>query len=160
MKYSVESLRKQFTIMHDELSCIRHSHMASEIKPLFNEDGSFNGDNWNSGMDEIRKRLDTIVIAGNDISLSAFRDEDLDNCHEINVFASMKFCSDQWYIIINIVSVDIDVYDSYVITWYKSRGCTEMITKNGRPITIEEYVDMLNLLDELGLFMKTNWRYH
>lgn len=160
MKYSVESLQKQFMIHHDELKCIKNSHMASEIKPLFNEDGSFNEDNWNSGSDEIRKRLDKIIIAGNHLLLNYYKDEDEDAYEETIISSTIEFCSDQWYFIINIISVDSGLYDSYVITWYKSRGCTEMIAKNGNPITAAEYVDMLNILEESGFFIETNWLFH
>lgn len=34
----------------------------------------------------------------------------------------------------------------YQISWYKDRGCTEKIYMNDRPIVIDEYVELCNML--------------
>lgn len=38
-------------------------------------------------------------------------------------------------------------HDNYQFIWYKHRGQTDSILKNGRPIFLEEYVKLMNLLE-------------
>lgn len=75
---------------------------------------------------------------------------------EIGIVANIYRHEEQTYIIINVIANDIEMYDNYVITWYKSRGRTESITKNGQLITMKEYIDLINILPK-EFFNKQYW---
>lgn len=158
--YTIESLQKQFEVGHEE--CLKDPRFKDETKPLFNRDGSFNRKNWNSNQADIRSRLEksNIVWPGNDLHIEYTHDQE-DEYAPISItyiHSLITFNSDQWHIIINVINDEGETYDSYVVTWYKSRGCTEMITKNGNPITIEQYVSLLNDLETMGFFESANWK--
>lgn len=85
----------------------------------------FNPRNWNGG-DILRRGLMKIFDLG----------ESIDG-YEIKYFIH----SDQTTIFI---FTDTDWYE---ISWYKSRGRTDSIKKNGDPIYIDEYIDLCNALN-------------
>lgn len=153
--YTVESLKKQYQEYHDK--ALEDPHMGSEPQPLFNEDGSFNPRNWNSNQDGVRSRLyQDDIITNINHSMIEYRTSD-DNC--LDIISSIYFLNDQWYLSINVISEDVSQIDSYVVSWYKCRGCTEAIIHNGSPINIDDYVSLLNLLDSAGFFQRGSWEY-
>ncbi|MDD2952511.1 MAG: hypothetical protein PHC95_05020 [Parabacteroides sp.] len=102
---------------------IATGHYGSDPTFLFNPDGSFNQDNWN-GSDLIRR-----------YALHCWDGDIIDDRVKVG------FACDDWTVIIKINK------DTYVIEWYKSRGRTDRITKNKKPITLSEYVELLNILE-------------
>ena len=146
--YTVRKLVELFKT--NRIAAEKNPHIASEIKPLFNKNGTFNIHNWNSRQDIIRERLyeEDILYCENTLVIQEYE------C--LDILACIHCANDMWYIQIGIMDTDCD--DSYIIRWYKQRGCTEMISKNGKPITISEYTDLLNTLDQNGFFDAQNWR--
>jgi len=47
-----------------------------------------------------------------------------------------------------IVVMKSRLHDTYEISWYKNRGRTSSITKNGRLISLPDYVGLLNIINE------------
>lgn len=159
--YTVEDLRNTFIKKHQEK--LNDRHYRDEIQPLFKEDGSFNRGNWSSFQDDIRSRLESseIVCCDNELHIECRKpDENNEDCTIIiNLDAFIVFSCDQWHVIISIICDETEDYDSYIVSWYKSRGRTDMITKNGKPINIDEYVEALNKLEDLGFFDAKLWKF-
>lgn len=159
LQYSIEDLKKDFEIAKAKAK--KDPHILTDLKPLFNDDGSFNTDNWNSSQDDVRAilyKMD-VMFAGNEFHEVLRKDDDDDNfisCTYLHVYIDMT--DDQWHIFIHILDDEAFRYDTFVVSWYKSRGNTEMISKNGKPITFQEYVDMLNELCDFGYFNPKKWR--
>ena len=110
---------------------IASGRYLSEIKFLFKEDSDefpefweFNTDNWNGG-DILRHFL--VDHFWEDINLDGY---------EVR------------YYLINDQTTVFILGDSefYEISWYKSRGRTEKINKNGMPIDLEDYLELCNKL--------------
>lgn len=97
-------------------------HFASEPKPLF-IDEKFNEENWN-GVDIIRRFL------------YRYGYEEQDNFTKTYYYAF----GGQHYLFVYCVD------DFYIISWYKDRGKTDYIGKNGRPIDLDEYIELVNIL--------------
>lgn len=104
----------------------------SEIKFLFNldyygnysEHSQFNEDNW----------------AGGDI-LRYYLIDNFDEINSNNFIYKKHYCIDDQTTILL-----LEKNGWYEISWYKSRGCTERIKKDGEPITLGEYIELCNLL--------------
>lgn len=157
----------------------------SEPKPLFIE-GEFNPLNWNSGQDVIRKELTTneSMISGNcffkDEARADFTDKDFQDpkliedphidplirrAYNMNapIFSSVlnatiRKCSD-WYLLIHVISMELDLYDSYIINWSRCFNRTLMIRKNEKFITLDEYLTLLKILNNRQFFNKLKWRW-
>lgn len=107
----------------DELKA--DEHVLDEPIPLFNDDGTFNPDNWN-GLDLLRQYALRVYDG------------------EINDYSVHCWTySDNWYAVFN-----VDYNTSIFMRWYKSRGRTELITCNDHPCTINEYIYALNEIIE------------
>lgn len=114
---------------------------SSDPKLLFKyveheEEYIFDEDNWN-GYDLLRKFLLT-KLYDNGVKL----DVTIGNTH---VTADCCYDMDDWrgYILLE---RSTNIYDLYTLSWYKHRGKTESIKKNETPITLTDYVMLLNLL--------------
>lgn len=93
------------------------------------DDWIFNPDNWNGG-DILRHGLLYFIYDGKRIDsyeIKFFRHDD-----QTTVFI---FSSSDWY----------------EISWYKSRGRTDIIKMNGEPIYLDDYI---NLCNELNITLK------
>lgn len=97
----------------------------------------FNKNNWNSGQDILRyfllftyNRCKNHIIYNNKLDIH------------------IMFKDDTW----NSVIIDRVNNDLYYTTWYKSRGRTDKITKNGEIITLDEYIEILNILSDIKEF--------
>lgn len=112
---------------------------GSGPESMFDKNGDFTSDNWASGQDLVRKFFEYYPVSNKVIDL---RDPEL---HFDLMIIHYKQHDDQHYLQITLVKDDSDCCDHYFISWYKSRGRTERIYKNGRPITIAEYVDLCNI---------------
>lgn len=126
---------------------------GSPAKPLFVPCGNkedfesyaFSRDNWN-GADVLRDYI--------------YKSFELESCTHEQKFSmvlndghydvasiNMFFCinEDARHALI-VVSVE-GRFDSYDIQWYKHRGRTDSITKNGYPVELEDYIYLLNILN-------------
>lgn len=77
---------------------------------------------------------------------------------DIGIMAHFCKHDEQSYIAIHLVSPELNLKDSYVLTWFKSRGCTESITKNNEPIKMHEYASLYNILLTGDFFDLTKWK--
>jgi hypothetical protein len=106
-------------------------HFRSEPKFLFKrlyddtDEWIFNPDNWNGG-DILRHGL-----------LDILDHDKTDGLPEIKYFRH----DDQTTFLVFVKA------DWYEISWYKSRGRTDHIKKNGEPINLEDYIELCNLLN-------------
>lgn len=154
--YTIESLKEKFLDFHEK--AVNDQRFGSEPKPLFHDDGSFNSNNWNSNQDDIRTRIYNVLSPRSQCLLNIESDEPVGNIFPTAVIlVHVDFSDDQWYILINVICEDTGRYDSYIVSWYKNRGTTEMITYNGRPINIDEYVSLLNTLERGKFFETESW---
>jgi len=112
---------------------------------MFNEDGTFNPDNWNGGDAIIRKFInhlyneDTIIYEC--ISYG-------DNSYDL--ICSLVWHDDHQYININVISNNHDTVDHVFFRIYKVRGGTEMARYNGQNMNIDQYLLLLNLIQTAG----------
>mgnify|MGYP003300883697 CR=1 FL=1 len=114
-----------------KIDMLNSGNFRSEPKPLFIrldfyvDEWIFNPDNWNGG-DILRHGLLNILDEGKSI-----------DGYEIKYFwhngqtTFLIFKDNDWY----------------EISWYKSRGRTDTIKKNGEPIYLDEYIDLCNELN-------------
>lgn len=133
---------------------------GSQAQPMF-VDGVFNPDNWNGGDDIIRQyfsdyngkvRIGTLAM-------------DIDFTHNSvhfwgDIIITHTWYDDQNYVTITFVGLfekdeklQLDDYDfEHVafLTWYKNRGRTESVKFDGKPMTEEQYLFVLNALQETG----------
>lgn len=98
----------------------------------------FNKNNWN-GYDLLRTFLLTNLY-DKDIKFDNIIDE-------VHITANCRYDSDNWSGYILIEPINNDTYDLYTISWYKHRGRTDTIQKNGELITLDDYILLLNLLN-------------
>ena len=108
------------------------------------EESVFNPSNWNSGQDIIRHFL------------LAYYDSSLPNHFDVyfngnRVVGFIQYLDDEWYGDIVVYNKMDNVRSSYFIKWYKNRGRTSMVLKNGEPITLEEYSDLIVTLAQANL---------
>lgn len=113
-------------------------HYGSKITSMFKNNASFDTGNWASGENFIRIFFEIYPITGS-IDLT------VDNTETI-VMIQKEYKDDQHYLQMTFGSdwELISGYDHYIMTWYKNRGRTEQIYKNGRPITLDEFVYLCN----------------
>lgn len=130
----------------------RHEYMVKKAKSTLNSvperlfiDGNFNKDNWNGGGDVIRQFTNHI--------------EDLYEWRQLynNIEKTMVvelICEDEEYtanIVVIKHGINIEV-GTYSIGWYKHRGKTDKITLNNRLLTEDEYIELLNIIEEVTDF--------
>lgn len=99
----------------------------------------FNPKNWNGGDDLIRQ---LIITYEDDYEL--FSEKENENLKFI--YRHQENDNKSFSIIIN----NSDVYN---ICWYKKRGNTENILLNGRTIDMEDYIELLNYLQDNNIFI-------
>ena len=85
---------------------------------------TFNPDNW----------------CGGDILRQHLYDTWWDDLAMDGVEIKRYFVDDEWHVFIFTKS------SFYTLNWYKSRGCTDIIEKDGHPISLKEYIDICNKL--------------
>lgn len=125
----------------------KSSGFESIPKPLF-VGVKFNPDNWNGGDAIIRQFTYYLEDEGR-----YAREFDWE-------YMSGDFISSHnWFNDQNYINIILHVYDerinkwileSYLITYYKNRGKTEVIYKNGKLITLDEYIELLNIIESTG----------
>lgn len=98
----------------------------------------FQKDNWNDA-DLLRSYIHN-ELEGKGICK---KDKELDGGQKAYIFFSS--CDDSKKA--TIIIFGNYQHDTYEIYWYKNRGNTENIMKNGQEIFLTEYVTLLNILD-------------
>lgn len=138
------------------------SHFGSIPKPLF-INGKFNPDNWNSGQD-IRPIMCNYGVCNHmcntyEASYVTTDPALLVDTESHVMWSGLKIYNDQQYIIINVLKNTMLKYgaeqiscDTYLISWYKNRGKCDILYKNNKPMTMDEYIEMLNILDAVHFF--------
>ena len=129
---------------------LKSPNFVSEPQPLF-VNGKFNLDNWNGGDDIIRNFTYSLEL--DNPQLLEFEEDDIN----YTILCDYHWIEDMKYIVITVVR---DCYDSngdvieyvdvYVIIYYKNRGTTDYIYKNGKLISEDEYIELLNLIERGG----------
>lgn len=126
---------------------------------LFDEDGVFSNRNWNCGEAiYIRQYINDL-----DYNVSNVKEYEmqLPDGQEMfgEVIVAMSYFEDMTYVQIttrdNVETDNRDWYDNtiinqYFIQIYKSRGGIERIVHNGKPITRNEYLMLLNKIKATG----------
>lgn len=133
------------------------SHYGSPAQSMF-VDGVFSSDNWNGGDGIIRQYFYDNVWMETKVDNIDFTYE---NTHFWgDIIINHTWYEDQNYVTITFAgsfekdgNLQLDDYEfehvAY-LTWYKSRGRTESVKFDGRPMTEGEYLFVLNALQETG----------
>lgn len=135
-----------------------NSSYGSLPKSLFYSNMTFTEDNWNGGEAIIRQFTDYL---SNDDNHSKSCEFELQK--EANEGIGGEFIATySWLNDTNYVQIAVRSYgwyednmsewkfDHYLISYYKSRGKTDIVMKNGTPITFDEYVNLLNIIESTG----------
>ena len=153
--YTEENMIARFTNILTKYESGK-TNLGNPPTALFDKNGRFNPHNWNSGQDPRAILCERDVYDERmDEPFESWYDEEGTDGHitSYGVFWSgEKRHENQTYVIMNVITSDKDSADTYIVSWYKSRGCTEILTKNGHKITLNEYVGMLNTLEKAGFF--------
>ena len=137
------------------------SRRIIQPKDMFDKNDVFNYNNWNCGQAQFIRHF----VNSLEFSVSYVREFDVDYkqfdfCISGAVIVILQYYEDFTYVQI---TVDGDIFrysdnenevtfvDQYLIKIYKSRGAIEDFRKNGQPIKRNEYVELLNILQESGL---------
>lgn len=105
----------------------------------------FNKENWNSGQDILRYIFYYLSTRGlvNRCGVSFSYNK------YISIYLSYISEDDEKTGIITLKNEDINsIVDVYSIGWYKNRGTTDFIRKNGRDISLKDYLMIVNMLLE------------
>lgn len=146
-------------ITGDVLMCRHYSRVTAAQKDdsdygstplsLFDfETGEFNNRNWNGGDGVVRQFANEAVI-------------DEDYCKEYDLgdeygdmVVSHSYFQDQQYYQITLRHVEDEVegwkFTQYLVTYYKNRGKTEWVSKNGKVINFDEYLHLLDIIESTG----------
>lgn len=118
---------------------LSNSNHGSTPKRMF-VNGKFNKRNWCGGDDLIRNFFEDLFY---DEIKNIYLVEEEESCYT-HVICHVDMVEDQSYATI---IVDGDVY---YFSWYKNRGCTEVATLNGKNLTEDKYIELLNIIEKTG----------
>lgn len=155
--YEEVNVMKQIT--KDTLNQLRKSqqkdYYGSQAQSMF-VNGVFNSDNWNGGDGIIRQYFydkvnSETLVANIDVTYESFH-------FWGDIVITHAWYEDQNYVTITFSGtleeneqLQIDSYEhTAYFTWYKSRGRTESGKFDGRLMTEDEYLFVLNALQETG----------
>jgi hypothetical protein len=119
-------------------------------------EGVFNPDNWNGGDGIIRQYFYDFGYLEQKAEEIQCKIDDLE--FEGDVIVNHQIFNDQNYATIILAGCLYDNEENYIrsiedivyFTWYKRRGRTENVLYNSKPITENEYLFVLNALQETG----------
>lgn len=137
------------------------SGYGSPPKSLFYSNKTFAEDNWNGGEAIIRQytaHLDS-KVDNNRLSSEFELQTGADSGIGGDFLAVYSWFNDSNYVQTRNYEWYEDKstewkFDQYLIAYYKDRGKTDIITKNGKPITFDEYVELLNIIETTGFKFK------
>lgn len=135
--YTHDDLNKLLLIRIEEFK-----DNLSEPKHLFNMDGSFNLDNWNSGQDVLRYLLckyDCDCYTSETFTYESNGENNENDYTEMIIQSSIQN-DDHYFTIFFTMNGEIIPGQIYNINWYKSRGRTAGIFQNGQLITEDHYL--------------------
>jgi len=117
---------------------------AEDIIPMFIR-GEFNKDNWSGGDDIIRLFTDELQME--------FLHESK-TYKDIDRILIVTFDNDGSNNVVRMTCISNrgSNIDNYEVGWYKSRGKTDYIKRNGQDITEEQYVELINIIEETSDF--------
>lgn len=137
----------------------RKQKEVTDSKAMFDEWGIFKEDNWNGGEGVIRQFTSYLDW---ECETNQYNKEFYFERDEVSIdgwLISTYSCLDD----INYVQITLHYYtckdedncsswkqDQYLVKWYKNRGKTDVILKNGKPIKIKQYVKLLNIIESTG----------
>lgn len=135
-------------ITKETLEKLRRKHSVYKYESPMFIDGKFNPDNCNGGDNLIRDYFYEIELNG-----------DWQKCYGLNdgyLIVDFHYCSflDQSYAVI--IHDNGEYHDIYYFSWYKHLCQTEVAKFNGRDMTEEEYIRLLNMIEETGYRFKIN----
>jgi len=110
---------------------LKKEWQGSDPTAGFNDKEVFSDDNWNDGRISLFRTFFASAWGGGGISNQLVFIGDLEIVHEWH--------EDQNYVFIH----NCRTNDLYHMTWYKSRGRTELILCNGHKITLGEFKALL-----------------
>ena len=117
-------------------------YKSSGIKKMF-RCGKFNKNNYMGGDDIIRDFFYMFENGKIEDNVKVF----LDDCI-INIFVDIKCINDQRYARITMSNAkeQSPTINTYLFSWYKNRGRTEVAELNGKQMTEKQYIELLNIL--------------
>lgn len=133
-----------------------NSSFGSLPKSLFYSNTTFTEDNWNGGEAIIRQYTDYLSLSKDNHTKSCEFELRMGDDEGIGgeFIATYSWLNDTNYAQITVRSYgwyegDMSEwkFDHYLISYYKSRGKTDVIMKNGKSITFDEYVRLLNIIE-------------
>jgi hypothetical protein len=137
----------------------QREYYGSQAQAMF-VDGIFNPNNWNGG-DRLIRQYFSEYRDGlfNDQVAAEIEFGEKETEFSGDIIINHKWFEDQNYVTIIFHGwYGVDEMNDYkqqidhiaYFTWYKSRGRTENALYNGRPMTEDEYLFVLNALQETG----------
>lgn len=125
------------------------SPYGSIPSPLF-IGNKFNLKNWNGGDAVIRQFTFNLEKSDHNSYVKEFEWKYKSG----DLIANWDYFNDQNYVQITLRVYDDRVeewgYEQFLITYYKRRGAIDLIRKNGKTITLDEYVELLNIIESTG----------
>lgn len=125
------------------------SSYGSQPISLFDfKTNKFNERNWAGGDAIIRQFADTFAFDGD----SYCKEFEYGNTYG-DIIVSSTYFNDQSYYYITLRHVEEESdwkITQYLVTFYKSRGKTDWISKDGKTINLDEYVELLNVIEASG----------
>lgn len=123
------------------LNHMEELHFGSVPTPMF-VDGKFNPNNWNGGDSAIRQFFYEIMDSSNG-------EEEYSN-KDVTMRIEYTYEDDDNNV--ELVVTKDSIKESYKFSWYKSRGKTDSATLNGRDLTEDKYIELLNTIESLAEF--------
>lgn len=133
-------------------------YYGSKAQSTF-KNGVFNPENWNGGDAIIRNWTDWLRYSVDRKIVDEVTIEYQGVEYHIDFIADYTYNEDMNYVTIALDGsienlktghFDNDWYAIVYIKWYKSRGATDLISWNGRPMTEDEYLLLLNIIEKTG----------
>lgn len=128
-----------------------------DAKSLFHEDDTFNEHNWNGGEAVIRQFTGELDWCEGKFYNKDYSIRKHNKGIEGKLICTYSFKEDYNYVQITnhyykwYINDETEwLFDQYLIMWYKNRGTTAMILKNGKPIKLKQYVKLLNIIEATG----------
>ena len=161
MPYTKEYFMKQAKLDKEYVPPAYGSPINSLFKKSENGKYVFDPDNWNSNQEVIRRELsihDIISPNATFVSWISGPGKEKNELSFSTVTAHIAYESDTLYLSISVVNDDeTPGVNQYMISWYKDRGRTALVTKNGQYIKLKEYIELCNILETAEFYNPKHW---
>lgn len=120
-------------------------NLGSEPKPMF-INGTFSSDNWNGGDCIIRQFLNWIENLSDNTNVFKLENQVM--------VTNYIYDEDTKYVYITFIDSNYKTVDitNYCFEWYKNRGRTDSVLCDNEIISEEQYISLLNDIEELTNF--------